>query len=426
MTRVRFAPSPTGHLHIGGARTALYNWLFAKQNKGKFILRIEDTDQSRSTDKAIEAIIKSLSWLGLDWDEGPFRQTERLYLYKKAVDKLLKEKKAYYCDADKGNPAVRFKVPQEKLVVDDLVYGKCEFDSANIEDFVILRSNGMPTFHLSVVVDDAEMKITHVIRGNDHLPNTPKHILIFKALGYDIPQFAHLPMILGPDKQRLSKRHGATSVEEFKDQGYLPEAMLNYLALLGWGFDEKTTFFSTDELIKNFSLSRVSKNPSVWDQPKLDWMNGSYIRNLSLEELTKQAILFLQQTGLIKEPSPALPKIIALIQERIKTLSEATRLVAFFFKDMKIDEKAYDKFLVKPDAKKILEKTIISIKEVEPFNADKIEEKLRQLPAELGLKPKIVFQTIRVALTGKTVSPPLFESIELLGKDTTLARLKKL
>ncbi|MDP3013940.1 MAG: glutamate--tRNA ligase, partial [Candidatus Subteraquimicrobiales bacterium] len=332
----RFAPSPTGFLHVGGARTALYNWLFARNKKGDFVLRIEDTDRSRSTEEAIEEIVNSMRWLDLSWDEGPYRQTEHLDLYTKEANRLLESNKAYlcYCTPDElrkrrelalkekraprydgrcrslkpkekrnleesgRKPAIRFDCPKTgETIVNDLIRGRVEFKNEVLDDFIILRADGFPTYNFAVVVDDYSMKITHVIRGEDHLPNTPKQILLYQALEYEIPAFAHLPMILGSDKKPLSKRHGATSVEEFRKIGYLSQAMINYLALLGWSYDEKTTLLSVDELVERFSIERVSKNPAIWDPVKLEWMNGHYIRQMSIDELTDSVLPYLKETG---------------------------------------------------------------------------------------------------------------------------------
>lgn len=476
MIRVRFAPSPTGYLHVGGARTALYNCLFARQKGGKFILRIEDTDRSRSADEAIKAIMNDLGWLGLDWDEGPdkdgsfgpYRQTERVDLYQGAVHQLVEEKKAYLCfcfpeelkerrekaialgkspaydrrcrdltpdqvlacQKEGRKPSVRIAAPMEgQTVVEDLIKGKITFDNINIDDYVLLRSDGTPTYNLAVVIDDETMDITHVIRGDDHLSNTPRQLILYDYLGYTPPKFAHLPMIMGPDKQRLSKRHGATAIEEFRKEGFLPGAMLNYLALLGWGYDEKTTFFTPKELIEKFSLEKVSKNPAIWDPSKLEWMNGHYIRQRRPEELTKEVFPFLKDAGLIAElPSGDklnwLNKVVALSQERIKTLREIVSLTDFFFKkEIEIDKEATEKFLTAPEAQTILKLTLEKLAEIEEFKTEKIEKAFRQIPEELQIKPKVVFQTIRATITGKTISPPLFESIELLGHDLTVERI---
>lgn len=474
--RVRFAPSPTGVLHIGGARTALYNWLFAKHHDGKFILRIEDTDRSRSTEEAIDAIVSSLKWLGLDWDEGPevggshgpYRQTERLSFYEEALEKLLRAGVAYkcYCSPEEledrrklalkaGKPpgydgrckkltekeqkdyeekgreyAVRFACPKEgETIVSDIIRGNVVFQNNVLEDFILVRANGLPIYNFAAVVDDVAMKITHIIRGIDHLSNTPKQILLYEALGLPAPVFAHLPMILGSDGKPLSKRHGATSVEEYKKEGYLPEAILNYLALLGWSYDEKTTIFSIKDLIEKFSLEKVSKNPAIFDNVKLQWMNGCYIRELPVDKLTDLLVPIWIDAGFFAKSSDfgldKLRIIATLVQERIKCLTDALELTDFFFKEeIEIDPKAADKALKNPEVSKVFEVAHEKLKELEKFDTENVEAALRSIPAELNVKPKLVFQPIRVAVTGKTVSPPLFETIEVLGKEGTLKRIK--
>ncbi|HDP69626.1 MAG TPA: glutamate--tRNA ligase [Actinobacteria bacterium] len=474
--RVRFAPSPTGVLHIGGARTALYNWLFARHHGGKFILRIEDTDKNRSTEEAIKAINISLKWLGLDWDEGPeiegsygpYRQTERLPFYEETVKKLINAGMAYkcYCSPEElekrrksalkaGKPpgydgrckkltekeqknyeregrncAIRFACPkEEKTIVSDVIRGDILFQNSVLEDFVLIRSNGLPTYNFAAVVDDAAMKITHVIRGIDHLSNTPKQILLYLTLDLPVPAFAHLPMILGSDGKPLSKRHGATSVEEYKKEGYLPEAILNYLALLGWSYDEKTTIFSIQDLIEKFSLEKVSKNPAIFDNTKLQWMNGCYIRELSTDKLTDFLIPIWVDAGFFEKSSDfgieKLKMITTLVQERMKCLTDVLELTDFFFKEeIEIESKVADKVLRKPEVLRVLKTASDKLKEIEKFDIENVEAVLRSIPAELDIKPKFVFQPIRVAVTGKTVSPPLFETIEVFGKKKTLKRLK--
>lgn len=475
-TRVRFAPSPTGFLHVGGARTALYNWLFTRHYGGSYILRIEDTDQTRSTQEAIEAIISSLKWLGLDWNEGPdvggtfgpYRQTQRLKLYQEAIEKILAQKQAYYCyctseelkkrreeaakkgespaynrrcrylsqkeqvqfEAEGRKPVVRLASPLEGItIVDDLIRGRISFENKDLDDYILLRSDKTPTYNLAVVVDDALMKISHVIRGEDHLSNTPRQIILYKALNLPIPKFAHLPMILGSDKKPLSKRHGATSVEEFQEKGYLPEAMVNYLALLGWSYDDKTTIFSREELIEKFSLERVSKNPAIWDLGKLEWMNGYYIRQMKISQLTPKVIFFLQRKGLLekditKSRQKWLEKVVSLCQERAKTLGEVEGLTDFFFKDkVELEIEAVEKVMKKDAVPQILKLALEKLSVVEKFQAETIEKNLRDLVKKLNLKAKDVFQPIRVAVTGKRVSTPLFETLELIGKDRSLERL---
>ncbi|MCX7832518.1 MAG: glutamate--tRNA ligase [Actinobacteria bacterium] len=474
--RVRFAPSPTGWLHIGGARTALYNFLFAKKHSGKFILRIEDTDQSRSTDEAIKAILEDMRWLGLQWDEGPeiggpygpYRQTERSHLYEEAIKQLLSSGSAYYCfcspeelekmredalsrklsfryprkcrnisleEAEerirRGEPAaVRFKTPLEgRIKINDIVRGEVEFDLSQLDDFVIARSDKSPTYNLAVVVDDALMKITHVIRGDDHLSNTPKQVLIYRALGYPVPEFAHLSMILGPDKKPLSKRHGSTAVFEFKNKGYLPEAMVNYLALLGWSFDDKTTFFTPQELIEKFDLSRVSANPAVFDFQKLEWLNGVWIRQLDTKELAKRIEPYVKSDyGENFEIDENFYKLVELTKERMKTLRDFVDWTYFYFieeNEFSIDEKDLKKVAASSGFKDILKEARDELSALSNWDRSEIEKALRELVARLEEKPKKVFQAVRVAVTGRLVSPPLFESLEILGKERTLRRLEK-
>lgn len=475
--RVRFAPSPTGELHVGGARTALYNWLFVRHHGGKFILRIEDTDQTRSTEEAITVIIESLKWLGLSWDEGPgaggkfgpYRQTERLEIYHLWSKRLLAEEKAYYCyclpdelasrreraskagrplkydrrcrrldqsarrlaELRNPKPALRFAAPLEgETVVVDLIREEIKFQNSDIEDFVILRSDWTPTYNFVVVIDDALMKITHVIRGDDHLSNTPKQLLLYKALDFLEPQFAHLPMILGSDKKPLSKRLGATSVNAFRESGYLPQALVNYLALLGWSYDEKTTFFTLDELIDKFSLDKVSRNPAVFDFSKLEWMNGHYLRGLSPTELAKQLIPYLGSAGLIGQEKELdlnwLEQVVSISQERIKTLSEFAMLTGFFFKeDIDYEPEATTKILSFDFSAEILARAKRNLSHLAVFKSSEIEQVLRQICLEMEISPSKGLQPVRFAITGKLVSPPLFETMELLGGDKCLSRLDK-
>jgi len=470
--KVRFAPSPTGHLHIGGARTALYNWLFARNKSGSFVLRIEDTDRARSTKKSIDAILTSMKWLGLNWDEGPYHQMDRLDLYCKGSEELIKKEKAYYCyclpeelaarrenalkqNQDPGydrrcinlsdseiddykkegrKPSLRFRMPDAgKTVVLDMIRGEIVFENSLLDDFILVRSDGIPTYNFAAVVDDGEMGITHVIRGEDHLSNTPKQILLYKELGFSVPKFAHLPMILGKDKAPLSKRHGDTAVEEFKANGYLPEALINYLALLGWSFDDATTLFSVDELIDKFSLQKVSKSAAVFDMEKLDWMNGHYIRQVPVAELTKLCIPFMQKAGFLEDKQDIdsdeldrLVKMVSMRQERMKTLADVTDgLEIFFGKELQYDKAAVDKVLRKEGILNILEKVHGVIKNTGDWSHSAIEDNLRKLQQDLDLKPRVIFQVIRVATTGTMVSPPLFETLELLGKDVVLERIEK-
>jgi glutamyl-tRNA synthetase len=408
--RVRFAPSPTGALHVGGARAALYNWLLARGNDGTFVLRIEDTDRERSTPENIEQILDALRWLELDFDEGPFFQSERVDRHREEIARLQDEGHAY---VDEG--AVRLRVPDEgETVVPDLIRGDITFQHKDIADFVIARSDGSPLYNLAVAVDDHDMGITHVIRGEDHISNTPRQMMILRALGAETPVYAHLPLLHGPDGKKLSKRHGAASVQELRDSGYLPAAVRNYLALLGWGYDESTTFFSTDELIKLFSLDRVSKNPAVFDEQKLRWMNGRYLREMDTDELTKLLEERLGRTGL--------RDAVAIAQEKMQTLDDFWTLAAFLVERQPTDEKAWGK-VMKDGAAERLATTRAALAHTEPFTPEAIEASLRSVVEETGEKPNKVFQPLRVAISGSTVSPGIFESVSVLGRDETLARV---
>jgi len=459
--RVRFAPSPTGYLHIGGVRTALFNWLFARHNKGIFILRIEDTDRSRSTEESIEAIIDGMRWLGIDWDEGPYRQTERMDIYRSHVEKLLDEGKAYrcYCTpeeleerrrealAERRTPkydgrcrnltapvpgreaAIRFKAPLEgETVVDDLVKGKVIYENAQLDDLIIMRSDGWPTYNFCVVVDDATMGITHVIRGDDHLNNTPRQIQLYHALGYPIPAFAHLPMILGPDKTRLSKRHGATSVTAYKEMGYLPEAMVNYLARLGWSYKDQE-IFSIEELIDKFSLEHVGKSPAVFNPEKLLWLNSHYLANMKIEELVNRLRPFLFSEGLIKEDTPLdevwMKKVIASLRERCRTLAEMASASRYFFlEDVEFDPEAEKRFLI-PENKDILEEVLNGIERLSDLSQENVDRLFKSIMESRKINMGQVAQPVRVALTGRTVSPGIFEVIDILGKDRVIRRLER-
>lgn len=461
MIRVRFAPSPTGHLHIGGARTALFNYLFARNNNGKFILRIEDTDRTRSTDEYIEAIIEGMKWLKLEWDEGPFRQTDRFDIYKSYVEKLVKEGKAYYCycspdeleqrrkdalaqgkspkydgrcrklegQGAKGQGAVRFKMPQEgQTIVDDLMRGKVSFENDQLDDLIIMRSDGTPTYNFTVVVDDVDMKISHVIRGDDHLNNTPKQIHIYKALGYEIPLFAHLPMILGADKTRLSKRHGATSVMAYKEMGYLPDALVNYLVRLGWSYGDQEVF-TKEELIKYFTFENVGKAAAVFNPEKLLWLNSQYIIKSNTEELAEMVIPFLENAGTIQKGQEIdrqwLSKAIKTLQERAKTLVElASSLRYYIAEDIEYNEKAKAKFL-NEKSRDLLSELKDSLTSLSDFSASSLETIFKAIVEKHGIKLGALAQPVRVAITGGTESPGIFEVLEVLGKEKTLQRLEK-
>src|SRR3954449_230654 len=410
--RVRFAPSPTGTLHIGGARTALYNWLLARKHGGEFVLRIEDTDRERSTPENVEQIYDALRWLELDWDEGPFSQAERRDRHEAEIARLLDEGHAYY---DEG--AVRLRVPDEgRTVVQDAIRGEISFEHSAIDDFVIARSDGSPLYNLAVAVDDHDMGITHVVRGADHISNTPRQLMILEALGAEPPHYAHVPLLHGTDGKKLSKRHGAASVQELRDTGYLPAAVRNYIALLGWGYDEATTFFTTDELIEAFSLERVGRSPAVFDEQKLRWMNGRYIREMDTGRLTEILEERLGRTGL----RPA----VEIAQEKMQTLEDFCRLPGFLVEPQPTDEKAWAK-VMKDGAAENLARAREALAQVEPFDQPGVERALTALVEELDVKPGKLYQPIRVAITGTTVSPGIFESVALLGRGATLERIDK-
>ena len=459
MVRVRFAPSPTGHLHIGGARTALFNWLFARHHNGKFILRIEDTDRSRSTEEYIESIIESIKWLGLDWDEGPFRQTDRMETYRTYAYKLLEEGKAYrcYCTPEEleerrqkamkeGKPprydrrcreiketldkpfAIRFKMPLEgETVVKDLVKGTVTFKNIEIEDLVILRSDGTPTYNFCVVVDDFEMKITNVIRGEDHLNNTPKQIHIYQALGINPPEFAHIPMILGTDRARLSKRHGATSVLAYRDEGYLPEALVNFLARLGWSYGDQE-IFTREKLIKYFNLEQVGKANAVFNAEKLLWLNSEYIKLTPEERLFELVKPFLVNEGYLKENVDIkwACRAIKSLKERCRTLKELAHAMRYYLLDyVDIEPKAKEKY-INPETIPIIKEITEKLAQLNDFTQDKIEKIFMDIVNERGLKLGQVAQPIRVVITGSTVSPGIYEVLEIVGKEKTLKRLRRI
>ena len=409
--RVRFAPSPTGQLHIGGARTALYNWLLARKHGGTLVLRIEDTDRERSTPENVEQILDALRWLELDWDEGPISQVERATRHREQIDKLLADGAAYEDDG-----AVRLRVPDEgETVVSDVIRGDVTFPHSAIDDFVIARSDGSALYNLAVAVDDLDMGIDHVIRGEDHLSNTPRQVMILKALGAAPPVYAHLPLLHGPDGKKLSKRHGAASVQELRAAGYLPEAVRNYIALLGWGLDAETTFMSTDELVQGFSLERVSRSPAVFDEQKLRWMNGRYLRELSPADLA-------DRLGPLLGRDDDLEPAVAVAQEKMQTLADFWPLAAFLVEPQETDPKAWDK-VMKDGSAEALAAARTALAEAEPFDVETTEAALRAVVDRLGVKPKQVFQPVRVAISGSTISPGIFESVVALGRDETLARV---
>jgi glutamyl-tRNA synthetase len=435
--RVRFAPSPTGALHIGGARTALYNWLLGRGRDAEFVLRIEDTDRERSTSENVEQIFDALRWLELDWDGEPVFQSQRAARHAEVVEQLLAGGHAYRSTAgpdevrafkqahgnrgfrgeDEGTGAVRLRAPDEgATTVIDVIRGETQFENALQDDLVIARADGTPVYHLAVVVDDHDAGITHVVRGADHYSNTPKHVLIQQAMGIETPVYAHLPLLLGPDGKKLSKRHGAASVQDLRERGYLPEAVRNYLALLGWGYDETTTFFTTEELIRNFSLERVSKNPAVFDEDKLRWMNGRYLRELPLDDLTRRLE---ERTG-----RAGLRDAAAVTQEKISTLDEFWPLARSFFEEPVDDPAARERFLAPEAGAEALAAARDALAAVpDPWSTESVEPALRGAVERTGMKAKQVFQPLRVALTGSTISPGIFETVALVGRERALERI---
>jgi glutamyl-tRNA synthetase len=408
--RVRFAPSPTGVLHIGGARTALYNWLLARGRGGTFVLRIEDTDRERSTPENVEQILEALRWLELDWDEGPLSQWERRERHAAAVDQLLESGHAY---EDEG--AVRFRVPDEgEITFNDAVLGDITNPYSAIKDFVIRRSDGSPLYNLAVAVDDRDMGITHVVRGQDHVSNTPRQLMVLRALGAEPPVYAHIPLLHGPDGKKLSKRHGAASVQELRDAGYLPEAVRNYVSLLGWGYDESTTLMTTEELVERFSLERVSRNPAVFDEQKLRWMNGVYMRRLDPADLRRR----LEELYGREVP----PEAVEISREKMQTLAEFWPLAGFLVERREIDPQAWDR-VMRDGGPERLRAAREALEGAEPFDTETVERALRGVVERLEVKPKEVFQPVRVAISGTTVSPGIFESVAALGRDETLARI---
>jgi glutamyl-tRNA synthetase len=406
------APSPTGYLHIGGVRTFLFNWLFARGRGGECRLRIENTDTSREVADSVEQIQDSLRWLGIDWDGPVTFQLDRLERCREVAAQLVAAGQAY---EDEG--AIRFRMPDEGVTSwDDHVRGPIEFANAELDDLVIVRSDGRPTYNFASPVEDWLDGITHVIRGDDHISNTPRQINILRALGADVPEYAHLPMILGSDGKRLSKRHGVVAVDEFRAAGYIPNALVNYVALLGWSYDDKTTVMSRDELIERFSLERVGASPATFDYAKLDWLNGVYLRALSPEEYADTLVAYLRDRGYTWD-EPLIRRAAPHVQEKIARLGEFPEYAGFLFDDVQPDPAELD------GAARVLGQAREALAGVEPFTADRIETALRALVERLELSPRKAFQPIRVAVTGSKVSPGLFESLELLGKERALARL---
>ncbi|MBN2687773.1 MAG: glutamate--tRNA ligase [Deltaproteobacteria bacterium] len=452
----RFAPSPTGYLHIGGARTALFNWLYARHHGGEFILRVEDTDQLRSTEESTKAILDAMRWLGLDWDGEPVLQGARVEIHREMVQKLIDEGKAYICvctpdeleekrkkalaegrkpkydgtcrdkNVDRtANSVVRFKTPPVgATIVNDLIKGTVTFNNEELDDLIIERGDGYPTYNFAVVVDDAQMGITHVIRGDDHLNNTPRQILLYDALGYDIPLFGHVPMILGSDKARLSKRHGATSVMAYKEMGYLPEALVNYLVRLGWSHGDQE-IFSTDELVSLFTLDAVGKSAAVFNPDKLLWLNQHYIKERTANQLAEEACPFFEQRGLAVPDMSYLAKVAGDLRERSKTLVDMADSGAFYFAEtVSYDDGAAEKFLT-ADAKGHLEAVVDELARQENLTKEGIENLLRTIADRRDTKLKFIAQPIRVALTGKTVSPGLDDMMITMGKDRVVQRIRK-
>ena len=475
--RVRFAPSPTGYLHVGGARTALFNWLYARRHGGTFILRIEDTDAERSSADMVTGILDGLRWLGLTWDEGPglggphapYFQSERLERYRAAADRLLHDGHAYFCycsaerlreereraerrgqawqydrsclqlspdrlrelEAAHAPRAVRFRVPPAGAAFDDIVHGRITFDGASIEDFVILRSDRYPTYHLSVAVDDIDMAITDVIRGDDHVSNTPKHVLLFEALAAPIPRFAHVPLILGADKKRLSKRHGATSVTEYRRQGYLAPAMVNFLALLGWSPGDDRELMTTRELIDSFTLEGISGGNAVFNTEKLDWMNGQYIARMSIQDLAAAVQPFVEQAGLaghgLVADGAAFHRLLELLRPRAKRLTDFVEQARPLLNDdVMYEQEAVDKYLGAADLGGHLAALVETLERTSPYDEVQVEGAVRGTATSRGIKAGALIHATRVAVTGRTQSPGLFEVVAWLGRDRTRARLTQL
>ncbi len=453
--RTRFAPSPTGYLHLGGARTALFCWLFARRHKGTFVLRVEDTDRERSTEESVQAILDGMTWLGLDYDEGPYFQTHRYDRYNEVIDQLIESGHAYKCycskerldemrqlamaekrkprydgtcrertDAVAGvDPVIRFKTPLEgKVVIDDLVKGKIEIDNSELDDLVIRRSDGNPTYNLTVVVDDADMQITHVIRGDDHINNTPRQIHIFSAMGVDVPAFAHLPMILGDDGKRMSKRHGAVSVMQYQSEGILPHAMLNYLARLGWSHGDQE-IFSEQELLELFALEDCQRSGSVFDKTKLLWVNQQHMASLSEDELGTALAEALEQKSVSSADGPPVATVASVLKERSQSFNEMADQAAIFYQDkVELDEKAAKKQL-RPVAQPVLEAIHAKLTATDNWQAESLKAALEETAAELAIGFGKVGQPLRVAITGSGASPDIGDTLALTGKERSLARI---
>lgn len=471
--RVRFAPSPTGYLHVGGARTALFNWLFARRHGGAFILRFEDTDVERSREELVAPMLETLRWLGLEWDEGPevggpvgpYFQSQRLDLYREAAARLEEAGRAYRCyctpeelaakreEAQRQGRSFRYPgtcrnlTPEERtakegeglpyalrlvtpdsgeVVVKDLIHGDVTFPQDSFDDFIIMRRDGIPTYNFAVVVDDHLMGITHVIRADEHLSNTPRQILAYEALGHEPPAFAHVPMVLAPDRSKLSKRHGAVAVEEFRQAGYRPEAIINYLALLGWSPGDDREIMPVDEMVSLFSLERVSRTAAVYDVAKLAWMNGQYLRLLPLEEIVAAALPWFKEKGLDVEEDPRLPRIVDAVRQRVRTLAELADNSVYFFRDVEeYDPEGVRKRFDPPGTDELLLLAAEKLRDLTPFNEETIEKVYRDLCQEQGIGTGRLFHPTRLALTGRTVGPSLFEIMALLGREACVDRLER-
>lgn len=477
--RVRFAPSPTGFLHLGGARTALFNWAFARKMKGTFILRIEDTDVVRSTEESVEVILESLEWLGLHWDEGPrvggsygpYFQSERLHLYREYAEKLLRAGLAYRCyctpeelearreetmkrgqswrydrkcyhlpEAEKRKlegegrkPVLRFFIPEGETTFQDMLRGEVAFQNRELDDFVIMKSDGMPTYNFACVVDDALMNITHVIRGDDHISNTPRQVLLYRAFGFPVPEFAHIPMILGKDRTRLSKRHGSPSVTYYRDKGYLPEAMLNYLARLSWATgEEEKEIFTREEIIERFSLAQVTKHAAVFDLDKLNWMNGVYIRESDNRYLVSILEDILLREGRFREEDftpeflSYLEGVVSIMKDRLKYLGQLLEEADYFFReDFAFQPEAFEKILLAEGADRILRECLDTLRELSPFTLETLENAIRQKAEVLGVKAASLIHPLRIAVSGQKVGPGLFELLAVLGKERVISRIER-
>ncbi|MCS7230308.1 MAG: glutamate--tRNA ligase [Candidatus Kryptonium sp.] len=460
-TKTRFAPSPTGHLHIGGARTAIFNWLYSRKNNGEFYLRIEDTDKERSSEEMVQSIIDGLNWLGINWDGDIYFQSQHINDHISACYELVKKGHAYFCycteeelemkrkqaeenkipykydrkclylsqeeknkfEKEGRSRTIRFKVPDGETVFFDVVHGEIRFKNSEIDDFIILRSDNTPVYNMAVVVDDHKMGITHVIRGDDHISNTPKQILIYQALGWDIPVFAHVPLILGPDRKRLSKRHGATAVIEYRERGFLPEAMFNYLCLLGWSPGDNREIMTIEEIIEAFDITKIQKKSAIFDQAKLEWMNSEYIRRKENTEILKLLKPIVKKYGYEVENDLYLLKVISLMKDRVKVLDDFVTFGKYFFEDPDdYDPEGVKKYWSENTAELLTEFTEI-IRKIDDFNASEIERELRSFALEKGIKASDLIHPIRLAITGMRISPGLFELMETLGKETSIKRI---